>query len=462
MTEAQNMPGKPRISIVGAGIAGLSLACRLARVGIPFTIYEARKEQSIGHNYAITLTKGWRKHIGQMFPKEYNESRASRFRNDTACDRLVGGNGQVSYESKVDSRVFQAVDKDVRKYLIKRLVQEKIEVKWEHKLIEVRAAKDGKGALLKFENNHETVSDIIVDSGGLNSSAFGRNISQPAPPKVLPYATYYGTRRISFQEFDQTFADHFRDGNVIKLKPLHEGTEQTPLISVQKIHLQKESDTPGNHTVELRWVFSRPPQGDSDPLWRPKREKEEAKIIPSEFPEAILDLVKTNPYSKKMKIFMSTLFDLSKIENDRVLNWHLRLQLPPQKYFSDNTDRGSYKIFAIGDAAHCLPILESRGAMVAMDDAQALSQTLQRFFNGSDSNYDFHNDSELYDRWVYQAREAVQRLREVHGQEFLTENELDDIVGKPTHTRAKGPYDGSGETSDTSEDEAVGQQSSKI
>lgn len=469
MSRAQIRATQPRISIVGAGIAGLSLAVRLSRIGVPFTIYEARKEQSIGHNYAITLTKGWRKHAGEMFHKNNHESRASAFRKSTACDRLIGGVGQVHNDSKADSRVFQAVDKDVRKFLIDELAWKKIEVKWEHKLVEVREAEGreegqkGKGVILRFENNYETVADIIVDSGGLGSSSFYQNIAQPAPPKLLPYATYYGTRRISFKDFEERFADYFGNGNVIKFVPSEGQGEQTPLLSVQKIHVQKESDKSEEHTVELRWVFSRPSLGDSDPLYRPNRAKEEAKIIPSELFEAILDLVKNNDYSKKMKKFVAELFRLSDIENDRVLNWHLRLQLQSYADFCNHSNRGSHVVCAIGDAAHGLPIFESRGAMVAMDDARALSTVLEDLWKGvTIHGFEFNPYTPSYDRWVYEAREAVQRLRLVHGQESLTEDELDSLVGKYTESRPENTEDSEEESPSTSEDNTIVKESSKI
>lgn len=462
MSEGQVTAYKPRITIIGAGIAGLSLACRLARIGIPFTLYEARKEQSIGHNYAVTLKrKQWRSLAKELWYRSSSQTR--KFREFTACDRLVGGNGQVSNKSKANSQTFQATDRDLRKLLVKTLAEKAIQIKWNHKLVEIREAIDGQGALLRFENAEETVADIVVDSGGLSSPSFGQNLPQSTQTKLLPYATYYGTRRMSNKDFDVRYASYFGNGNSIKLLPSKGETDPMPFVSVQKIHLQDESATAETHTVELRWVFSRPPTGNSDPLYRPKRAKEEAKIIPSEFLEAVLELVRYNQYSQKMRSFVSELFNLSDIHNDRILNWHLRLQVPPHEYFRNNADRGSYEIVALGDAAHGLPILESHGARIALIDAEKLAKSLQTVYSGaSRQKLGFHDDHGEYDRWVSEARSAVQRLREIHGQELLTEDDLDTLTGKPSSPTKGSVEDSDNDLSDNSEQDTGEQQQSKI
>lgn len=129
---------------------------------------------------------------------------------------------------------------------------------------------------------------------------------------------------------------------------------------------------------------------------------------------------------------LKSFFDLSSLHSDRILNWHLRLRVPQQQYFVDNSNHGSYQIIAIGDAAHGLPIVESVGAGLAAEDATDLARWLQKLDAGDSKHVD---DENFYKRpsvsrdWFEQAVRAVQRLRKCHGQPLLNRKELEDTIG---------------------------------
>ncbi|KAJ9661189.1 hypothetical protein H2198_002133 [Neophaeococcomyces mojaviensis] len=413
----------PRISIIGAGIAGLALACRLAS-NIRVSIFEARDQTSIGHSYAITLDKRSWKPLARALRRQNHQS----FRQATAVDRLIKGTGQVHRDSSPKSATFQAVDRDVRQWLVQGLIEKGVQIHWSHKLTGIKEASNGRGAELSFENNAKAEADFIIDAGGLQSPAFDHAKPSAIKPKLLPYATYYGTRQYAANTFMDRFGHWFGEGNVIEFAPAKAGE---PFIYLQKVHLPGKQSS--DHSVELRWLYSRPPRASgNDPLYRPNRAPEEAKDIPPELYTEILQSIKQY-YSEGRRDILRQFFTLQDLQNDRILNWHLRLRLPTLDYFVSNATKPSYNITAIGDAAHSFPVVRSRGANIALDDARQYERLLRSYLLGEDDVFrtdpNFYKASEMYATWYGQARDAVQRLREAHSQDLLSEDELGGTVG---------------------------------
>ena len=386
-TISGNRLGGPRICIVGAGIAGLSLAAFLSRLKIPFSIYDSRDAQKTGHNYGVNIGKKQYKPIVTSLQKTTTD-----FRNAVAVDNILGGRGRVSKDVSTRASGFSASDKDVRGWLIRQLAEQGVQVHWDHKLVSLEKVPDGHGANLMFEGKPPVSTDIVIDSSGLRSAAinYGRSVPQPV---LLPYATYNGTRRMSSQDFGAKYHHYFHDGNSFSVVPESPGD---PWIHVSKVHLRDGKSTPEDHQVEVRWIYSRPPRDGVDPLYRPHRAPEEAKEIPCEFYQEFLDFIRQHP-SKNVRSKLSRFFSLSDLQNDRILNWHLRVRLPPQEYFVTNSIRDSYQVIAIGDAARGLPIVKSSGAVAAMTDAHKLSLWLAEVKytyeqEGSYTNLNFYAD----------------------------------------------------------------------
>jgi len=414
-----NCNSTPRISIIGAGISGLALACQLANSKIPFSIYEARTAQTIGHTYSITL------HRSAL--RSLNSTRCLRqavrgLRQSTAVDRAVGGNGNVSDQSPKSSATFQAVDKDLRKWLVELLAKQGGFVHWDHKLTSIRPAVQGPGAELCFEGQQPTIADLVIDAGGLRAPCFDYNVEAAPKPHLLPYASYAGRRRMKSREFLDRYSHYFKSGNTIELAG--DIATGTPFVSLQKVHLgERDQD---EHDVELRWVYSRPPLEGSDPLYRPERTPEEAKVIPSGLYEEILTSITL--FSPKKQSMLQQFFNLLDLHSDRILNWHLRVRLPTRDYFVTNADREAFRVFAMGDAAHSVPILKSNGAGQALHDARRMAESIIALLDCPDDlrglKLPFRTVS-----WLREAEDAIQRLRLVHGQREHTTEELSGILG---------------------------------
>lgn len=430
-----------RIAIIGAGICGLSIAARLSSLPgqkIPFQLYEARAENEIGHGYGVTLQKKpWKDFVRRGL--RLRGSDATQAYEKISVDAIVGGVGKLKDASPEAAQRWQAIDRSLRKYILGYVAQEKIH--WNHQLASLTRAPDRRGLVLKFKDGGETTADLVIDTGGLRAPGFSALQKLPEP-KLLPYVSYYGTRRISYQQYLEKFASFFGSGNTIEYAP---ATSDTPYIQIKKVHHPNKSSsaTPSSapengipdHTVEIRWVFSRAPRSDSDPLWRPNRTASEAKDIPPELIEEILTTTRSPTFSDQQRSVLSSVFTKDNLPSDRILNWHLRLRLPARSLLMDSKcdESEAYQIIALGDAVHGLPIIGSQGTNVALTDAARFVEwylrSQQRLTQdvGRDSFY--ADCRRLYLHWGKAAVLAVQRLRSIHGQEPFSDEVVGGIVG---------------------------------
>ncbi|KAK5944293.1 hypothetical protein PMZ80_003574 [Knufia obscura] len=413
-------PSIPRISIIGAGISGLILACRLQNRKIPCKLYEARTVNTIGHNYAITLQWAAIKRLKK--DKTFSKDDLTELRRKTAVDRAMGGNGRVSDHSVKNTLTFQAVDRDFRKWLLDHFTRQGGEVSWNHKLTAIRAGEGGSAELL-FENQDSATCDLVVDAGGLKSPCFNYIAGTEPMPRLLPYATYYGTRKMSSEHFLKEYAHYFGTGNTVELGA--ELNSDAPFISLQKVHLGEAGDQ--NHEVELRWVYSRPAKAGSDPLYRPNRTPKEAKEIPHEFYDEILKSVR-HYFSPTKRSMLQRVFDLNDMQNDRILNWHLRVRLPEGDYFLNNSQQKNYEVLPMGDAAHELPVVKSRGAVKALHDARRMARCIS-YRCWSEKHSTAEGYLSRHKAWYADTQAALQELRRIHGQEPLMADELADVIG---------------------------------
>lgn len=435
--------GEPplRIAIIGAGVCGLSIAARLSNIPgdkPPFQVYEARAKNEIGHGYGVTIQKrSWKSFVRRGLRLRGSDATAAYTK--LSVDAIVGGIGKPKDAAPEKFRQWQAIDRSLRKYLLEHVAQEKIS--WNCQLISLTPASDQKGLVLKFKDGGEVTADLIIDTAGLRAPGLSSMRELPEP-KLLPYASYYGTRRITSQEYFQNFAAFFGSGNTIEYIP---PTSETPFIQIKKVHHPRKSDSAvqsstsegavPDHTVEIRWVYSRAPRSDPDPLWRPSRSPGEAKDIPPELIEEILTTTRSRAFSDEQRAVLDSIFTREQIKADRILNWHLRLRLPPYAAFTDKTcDKSNgYQVVALGDAAHGYPIVGSQGAVVALNDTARFVEWYlrsQRRLARDVAEVSFHADSRrVYIGWGKVAVKAIRDLRAIHGQEPLSEQEIGEIVG---------------------------------
>lgn len=290
--DGDKMPQGHRISIIGAGIAGLTLGKCLQNKGIKSSIFEKARQSTTRNSYGITL-----------YPKYYRpllkvlQLDESTFRKKVAVDAGSGGTGQIG--GNMEPGCFKA-----NKNSFESLLAEGLEVNWEHELTSVEPLP---GAVeIAFKNHSRHASIFVVGACGPHSQV--RHAILPnAEFTVLPYATYNGKRRIGRDDWNQTFASAFEGTNVVEQK-------------VNGTLLQISINSVTEEEVSINYVFSRAAAKNSgvDALYRPQRDKNEAKDTPEELFEEVNGLC--NQLAEPFK----TVFDVKAMKQDRLLNWLMR------------------------------------------------------------------------------------------------------------------------------------------
>ncbi|KAF2487600.1 hypothetical protein BDY17DRAFT_320128 [Neohortaea acidophila] len=365
------MAQTPQVAIVGAGIAGLVLGRCLLKHGIRAVLYE-RDALKPRYGYSITLQPAAYR---QILPVLDLDERG--FRQRVSVDGTAGG------ESTHGSSSFRAT-----RLKLEELLREGLDIRWEHKLIEVDSASSPSG--LAFENGSKATSQIIVGADGVHSQ-IRKTISPSTEFDILPYAVYNGKRRLSAATFQSKYASHFRESSVLTHKS-RTGNKNTLLqISINELTQDKAS---------LSYVFSRPALSNSgeDPLFRPTRPISGAQEIPDQLFNEITQLDSLPPA-------LTEIFKPEAMKEDRLLNWLMRTLFVPEANLNAAAEKG---IVLLGEAAHAGPLLGSEGANEAIEDAVALAGVIAQ----SKDLKEFYR--ETYAGWEKGVRDGRGRLDEMH------------------------------------------------
>ncbi|CAN8100801.1 unnamed protein product [Discula destructiva] len=383
------------VSIVGAGISGLVLGrCLLSR-GIHAKIFEKSRFASHKNNHGITLHASHYRPLLQVLNLD-----EPAFQQRVAVDAAVGGAGRLPPPTNSSSdSCFRA-----NRGSFERLLAEGLDIAWECEVDSISLASPASGrraASLKLKNGQGHLSSVIVGADGPHSLVRSAITGSPdsagaAAPKVLPFATYNGQRHLTPTEFNTTLSPSLADQSVLEQR-----------IAPDR-YLQLSLSDRNHERVVISFTYSRPARRDSDEdaLYRPTRSKTAATQIPEELFSEIERL------KDQLRGPFCGVFESASMRQDRLLNWLMR-SAPQQPLESLEHLREAARggVVLVGDAVHAEPILEGRGANMAIEDGLRLAEIL-----AADGVVDLMRFYELrVKEWQESVQESERRLAELHG-----------------------------------------------
>ena len=365
------------ITIIGAGLAGLTLGRCLRQHGIPAVVFE-RVSPSSRYHYGITLHPWAYRPLLKLL-----QSDEAAFRENLAIDSTRDGTGALS-----SSALTQGLDTDPGTFRchrgrLEKWLQQEQDIQWEKSLEDIEATTQK--IILHLKDNETVETEVLIGTDGVHSQ-IRKSLAPDIKLQVLPFVVFNGKRRMSISDYESLVAPAMQKRTVIQSR--HGKT-------VLEISINEFS---AKH-VDLSYTYSRPVQED-DPLHKPDRPIPGATDIPEEY-YTELNQLETLPTP------FNTIFDSAKVRRDRVLYWLMRTTLGTPEQIKELADRG---VLLIGDAIHATPILGGEGANMAMKDGVDLAEHIVR--HGTKSLLDF--SGEKYQAWQKEVEESQKRIAEMH------------------------------------------------
>ncbi|KAI8930777.1 hypothetical protein NX059_011804 [Plenodomus lindquistii] len=370
------------IPIVGAGIAGLTLARCLLHTGIRTTLYE-KASTSPRHNYAITL------HASSYRPLlMYLGVEERLFKSAVAVDADVGGTGRIDHVANSDESMRDSFR--ANRARLEGWLGEGLDIRYSSAVKTIETAISSQGPKLHFANGEMVTRGLVVAADGVHST-IRKVVLSSTDVQVLPLVALNGKRRVDRRTFDKLFAQPLKDNNVLQ------ANYGDTLLNISLNERKEEY-------VSISWVFSRLPRRGNDALHRPERSNVDAQEIPDEFFQEIAAL-------KNLEQPFAEVFDPEKLRKDRVLHWLMRKTLTPLVELQNVLDKN--RVVLLGDAAHAEPIIGGNGANVAILDGVEFakgiaSEQLDRIFKAYEARFM---------EWERESVECEVRIKELHEEE---------------------------------------------
>jgi 2-polyprenyl-6-methoxyphenol hydroxylase-like FAD-dependent oxidoreductase len=385
-TESPRM-SKQTISIVGAGLSGLTLGRCLKQRGISSVLYQ-RGSSPAPLSYGITLYSAT--YTPLLKALDVDEQ---AFKSRVAVDADIGGLGKISNAAlgtasesvKTGGNCFRANRGKLEEWL-----REGLDVRWEHVLQNVELS-SSKAPTLCFANGEKVQSDVVVGADGPHSGL--RNSLLPeSQPTILPYVVFNGKRRIDRAKFEEKVSRYMKESAVINL----ERADVRLNVSISEYTTER---------VSISWTYSRQSRGGSDALHSPHRELSMATVIPEQLFEELENLSKSGlpqPFAE--------ILEPSILRKDRILHWLMRTTLVAKDDLQNWAQNG---VVLIGDAAHALPIVGGNGANVAIQDAASLAAQISKDQETNERTLNNWIDH-IHPTWSQSVQYATENIHTLH------------------------------------------------
>ncbi|KAF1978542.1 FAD/NAD(P)-binding domain-containing protein [Bimuria novae-zelandiae CBS 107.79] len=365
------------ILIVGAGIAGVTLARSLESKDIPFRLFDQQTEYK-SQGFGLTLREDTTAKLLPLLGLEEQD-----FRTRVAVDRKQGLSNSFLANTVTGERfgagAFKAgyATKDFRtnRGRLRGTIMASVKVEYGHKLKSFSSTTSG--VKVVFENGVKVQGDVLVAADGVHSL-----IRETLLPHCVPQdwdgVMINGSCRFSLPEWDAKIKPAIGDSTV------YPGFGENMVLACT---IYDASWDPVSGYVDVSWGYSRRRRGDDDPLFVSFTDRSFDK---SRAPEAFWEEVETLPNGLVQPF--KTIFDELGVRRDRTIHHQLVSLLIPKKDLLAKLKEE--KVVFIGDAVHNWSNHAGTAGNAAIQDALALGKVLAEQ-KGLEEYYD-----ERYPGWL--------------------------------------------------------------
>ncbi|GAB7359652.1 hypothetical protein MBLNU230_g6831t1 [Neophaeotheca triangularis] len=352
------------VSIIGAGIGGLSLGQCLRSRGIPAILFD-KHNGGKRYDYGMTLDqKTYEPLLKRM------KTSKKRFREQMSVVE--------NHEALRANR-----------WALEEMLREGLEIRWRHAVKFVTPSGTANDeVVVHFDNGERMETKVVVAADGAHSPVRGIMLPNESSLKVLPYVVYNGRRRLAWSECEKLGLD----AAFSKLEGV------THLIGSTRLNVSaagKDGDR-----VNISYTFSRPATTDDQALLG--RSVLAAEDKQTSFLEELHSL---GPLPTPFK----ESFDPSAVKQDRITHWLMRSNLLDPATLERTAKEGH--VAFLGDAVHALPILGGQGANAAMEDAVQLADCFSRDGQSIDTASFY---ASRHSQWATLREEAETALESMH------------------------------------------------
>ena len=370
-----------QIIIVGAGLAGVTLArCLLSKGLLPILVEQSPLHLQ-RHNYSIELHSATYRPLLSVLGLD-----------EAAFKRHVSVR---QYATATELSIPQDAgfkDRNVRESFrchrgrLEALLGEGLNIKQKHKITKV--AQEPTRVRVEIEDGSSLEASMLVAADGVHS-AVRKALIPELDTYVHPYVVFYGTRTVSMEHYTTSIAAEMNGVGLLETR-------------YDDVLLRVFINNVTSSEVVLGYTYSREARSGSksDPLHNPERSAKDAKAIPDAFHLELRSL-------RNLSSGFAEMFDPEKVRQDRVLHWLMRSSLPDR---SDMVSLAAKGVVIVGDAAHAMPILGGEGGNQAMRDGMELAEWIKA--NGIARMEDFV--SSTYLQWKDGVEQSVQNLQKMH------------------------------------------------
>ncbi|KAK4504433.1 hypothetical protein PRZ48_005349 [Zasmidium cellare] len=375
------------VLIVGAGIAGLTLARLLQNAGIANIVFEqSGRERAQG--FSISL-RDWG---FEALLNALDDASLTALQRCVAPDRNLGGSGELDQLMRdnstgnviitPDASQLQTVVRANRNALrdwISDCGEDELDIRYNHKLKTIQGTLGN--VVATFQNGSKHRGSVLIAADGVNSQCRALTLPQVVP-QTLPALVYHGELSMTHDEFRHSLGPWMANSNI--LAGVGDGFN-TPITVC---------NTTRSH-VHLDWSYSRAPRKGEDLPGVPTPTTDGCKQAPQALLEELGSLNLAAPWRD--------ILSPSSVQTHSVVHWASR------SVWIDRKDLASAKangVVFVGDAWHAMPIFGGEGGNHAMLDAVQLAENMSKH-KDADSAIEAY-----YSRASTRCEDAVRRSRQ--------------------------------------------------